>query len=62
MEVICGLCLRVVDPEVYQSAGARPVDRYRGKDTLHLRGCPGEGGWHQGITLRHRGVHATGAE
>lgn len=50
----------VVDFAVYQSAGACPVDWHWGEDTLHLRGGPGQRGQHQGFTLGHRGVHATG--
>lgn len=58
LELMCVLC--VVDLEVHQSAGARPVDRHRGEDALHLWGGAGQGGRHQGSTLRHRGVHAPG--
>lgn len=52
--------MSVLDLEVYQSAGARPVDRHWGKDAIHLRGGPGQGRGHQGLTLRHGGVHAPG--
>ena len=56
----CFFLLCVVDFEMYQSAGACPVDWHRGEDTLHLRGGPGQGRRYQRFTLWHRGVHAPG--